>query len=412
MTSFEHDHSHQQRQAFSDPDDDSQLLAIILNAHRAQNLTSLDSRLLNRALLVLDPDFLKLHSHSLSKVLLHAQDSKHPLPLYLCQSLVNIRFFEDSLRQALKDHGPLFRAVYLGGALKHPQAQSLLTLTQLERLARKTAKPPDSEIAQYTHFQHLKWLKLSFTKGLGVAAWRALKNVAKLEDLTLHFVKEMSIDGLIEFCQQRALASWSLQNCQAINDSALQAILNSSSLRQLTLLSCPEINLRGIAGFASQTKLESLSLHNVALPPSTIPEISAMTKLKTLHLGYLKDIADQDFKDFGQLKGLEELTLMNIPEVSELTAKALGQLPKLTKLTLDGCPKLSNRDLEDIAKVTQLTTLTLKDCDITGFGLQHLRACRQLKTLTIRDCRRVKEGSVKKLEKHFAGRLTIKLLRY
>ena len=152
--------------------------------------------------------------------------------------------------------------------------------------------------------------------------------------------------------------SWPL-DCTAINLSEYRCATRSEWLSR-----CMSVQMLLLEGCESLTAL---------------PDLSALTTLKTLNLAYCSSLTA-----LPDLSALKSLKMLDLYDCSSLTALPdLSVLKSLKTLNLDGCRFLTA--LPDLLALTSLQTLNLQLCESLT-ALPDLSALKSLQALDLRSC--------------------------
>jgi hypothetical protein len=237
----------------------------------------------------------------------------------------------------------------------------------------------------------------------GSAAIRALVKIPSLEDLE---------------CQD-----------EKIQDDDLAVIAKMPRLKRLELRGA-KVTDAGISVLAQLSTLESLSIWDAEnLSDECCRSLGRMTRLKSLEIGWTKNITDKgieylrplaDIENFqpggvitdrgleliGGFSKLRRLSLGHTDKFTSVGMANLTRLKALRSLTI-GFASVDDECLRHLGKITTLEDIDLLGLPFTDAGIQHLSSLRNLQRLYIYRCVKITDGGLASLASRLPGKFKI-----
>jgi hypothetical protein len=140
----------------------------------------------------------------------------------------------------------------------------------------------------------------------------------------------------------------------------------------------PKVRSEKFAQIESFTSLEVLVLDYPFPSADDLQHIARLSKLRRLHLGGPRLIAEDDVPLLSRLKNLKILTVSDL-KTTDKTLEDLSELDQLRELSLPG-GAITNNGLAHLKRLRHLETLSLaaQDGKITDDGIPHLTELAEL----------------------------------
>jgi hypothetical protein len=167
-------------------------------------------------------------------------------------------------------------------------------------------------------------------------------------------------DDWLRFLCSEELRILQISHCKQLTDDGLRQLSKAKNMKNLALDCCFNITRAGLAELEQLTQLESLSLEAcdcVGESESGLDFLHEMTKLKHLSLNMCS----------GLQHGLENLS----------------RLTDLRVLNLGWCIHLKNGEMKHLHGLTRLQELHITRCNINDEGFKELRNLVNLETISL-----------------------------
>ncbi len=128
--------------------------------------------------------------------------------------------------------------------------------------------------------------------------------------------------------------------------------------------------------------LETLNLYETPITDAGLRQLKSLKTLKSLNLGFCRNITDAGIKE---LKDLKELEFLNLGFCRKLTAEGFRVLPRFEKLrTLNlSITSFGDDQAELLPKLIHLENLDLDNTRVTDGGLTHVSKLKKLRYLRL-----------------------------
>lgn len=257
--------------------------------------------------------------------------------------------------------------------------------------------------AAMTRCTRLRHLSLVRCVGLTDSHLRGLLlNVPDLESLELVSTTFLTDESLEQIYELKKLRQLDLGACNATNE-CVSGLGKIPTLHSLSLsLTSRSLSKSFFENVPLMGHLEFLVLRGCDMVPEWIGVICEnLKKLRSLHLGDCRKLAEVDGAKFCRLRELRSLRFKNAVGFTDRTFENGVGSPDMKTLELDGCWTLSDVGLANIAAHhTKLEEFFLLGCErISDSGLVLLlQSTPLLKKLSIIDCSTVTDHFIEKLE--------------
>jgi len=158
-----------------------------------------------------------------------------------------------------------------------------------------------------------------------------------------------------------------------------------TDLLKLQILNCRALNSEMVSKLTGLKQLTSLALTNTVIDDSAVDTIvKSFPKLTVLDLSSNANMSGQVLKAISELKGLQQLTLVQ-NRFNELSTRRLSKLQDLRVLDLRGNMEAGDMTLEVIANLPKLKAFKHRSTAVSDFGMEHLSRNTTLENLLIQD---------------------------
>lgn len=158
-----------------------------------------------------------------------------------------------------------------------------------------------------------------------------------------------------------------------------------SDLQKLQIFNCRSLNSEMVSKLAGLKELTSLALTNTVIDDAAVDTIvKSFPKLTVLDLSSNANMSNQALKALSELKGLQQLTLVQ-NRFNELSTRRLAKLQDLRVLDLRGNMEAGDMTLEVLAALPKLKAFKHRSTAVSDFGMEHLSRNSTLENLLIQD---------------------------
>lgn len=210
--------------------------------------------------------------------------------------------------------------------------------------------------------------------------------VAKIEDTNAAKKRLEALGPTAKFTMDGTkLTEIVIQDGSLLTAEDLALFGRLSDLQKLQIFNCRALNSEMVSHLNGLKELTSLALTNTVIDDAAIETIvKSFPKLIALDLSSNANMSSQVLKLISELKGLQQLTLIQ-NKFNELSTRRLSKLQELRVLDLRGNMEAGDMTLEVIADLPKLKALKHRSTAVTDTGMQHLSRNGTLENLLIQD---------------------------
>ena len=158
-----------------------------------------------------------------------------------------------------------------------------------------------------------------------------------------------------------------------------------TDLQKLQILNCRVLNSDMVSRLTGLKELTGLALTNTVIDDSAVDTIvKSFPKLTILDLSSNANMSSQVLKMISELKGLQQLTLVQ-NRFNEISTRRLSKLQDLRVLDLRGNMEAGDATLEVVAALPKLKAFKHRSTAVSDYGMEHLSRNSTLENLLIQD---------------------------
>ncbi len=158
-----------------------------------------------------------------------------------------------------------------------------------------------------------------------------------------------------------------------------------SDLTKLQIYNCRTLNSEMVSNLNGLNELTALALTNTVIDDAAVETIvKSFPKLTILDLSSNANMSSQVLKMIGELKGLQQLILVQ-NRFNELSTRRLSKLQDLRVLDLRGNMEAGDMTLEVVAALPKLKALKHRSTAVSDNGMSYLANNSTLENLLIQD---------------------------
>jgi Leucine-rich repeat (LRR) protein len=270
----------------------------------------------------------------------------------------------------------------------------LAGLSNLEELDLTQNALTGAGLAGLGGLKKLERLTLAYNK-ISDAHLKNIAGLASLKSLVLDST-EISDAGLVHLSGLQELTYLDLGSTK-VKGPGFQHLAKLQQLQGLNLYNLPDLTGVGLEHLAGCKKLTMLGLSNTGVTDEGLAHIKQLKQLTELYLpiyghsvaeeGFWKDphperFSDAGLKHVGEMKALQTLSFSG-SGVTDAGLENLTGLTKLSYLGLGFLPNIKGPGLANLKNLPQLRDLDLQGTGVGDDGLQYIKDLKQLKGLTL-----------------------------
>jgi hypothetical protein len=284
-----------------------------------------------------------------------------------------------------------------------------------------TTKEIQYFVARFPHVESFS-LRNQLTEG----GAKCLKQLTRLQSLSIAGNDRLPDEGLLEFSAMTSLQSLDLSWCAKLSSLHHLGPTVQAQLKHLKLTGCKQLTNAAVVEISTRClRLETLHLAScellsdeafTALGATTAPiqllnlsgchlvtdfgvhSLAALRSLTNLDISFCKNLLDFSLQSLSTLPSLQTLNIGGCRLVTDTGVKALANLSCLKSLNVSNCVQVGDASLQQLASAASslvLESLNLSGCTtITSLGLRHLAQLPVLSWLNLSSCTQLNDESV------------------